>query len=191
MRSVYCLRFGQGSQCVPPSASPILSFPWRPALPPLPFFEMSLPCALCVHLQADKSIRIWNMDTGKCVRKLSGHSSHVVSVAWIPGCHDRLISASWDETIKVWDLAQDTPSHTFVGHSGKVNCVCLSPDGDVVISGGEDKLVKLWRISNNECFLTLQGHRDEVLAVAISPDGTTFASASKDKTIRTYRTMTV
>ena len=44
--------------------------------------------------------------------------------------------ASWDETLKVWDVATGTVVHTFTGHQGKVFCVAVSPDGDCVISGG-------------------------------------------------------
>jgi len=136
---------------------------------------------------ADKLIKIWDMNTGDLIETLHGHTSHVTSVEWLPGSDQQLVSASWDETVKLWSWKEDdTPMHSLVGHTGKVNSAVVSPDGDSIISGGEDRLVKLWRISTHECFATMSGHTDEILCVAISPDGSTIASASKDKTIRTW-----
>ena len=98
------------------------------------------------------------------------------------------MSASWDETIKLWNVEAGNVIYTFTGHVGKVNCLAVSPDGDCVISGGEDKSVKVWKISTLECFKTLPPlHTEEVLSVAFSPDGNYAASGSMDTTIWTYK----
>lgn len=76
-------------------------------------------CALCM-LQADKTVRVWDMKTGECLKTLIGHNSHVTSVAWLPDRDDRLVSGSWDETIKLWDVTNGLPLYTFTGHNAKV-----------------------------------------------------------------------
>jgi WD40 repeat protein len=151
-----CAVSGDGKYLATASVSP-LSNPLHPprkqsaslTLPRLPLFNalLSLDPQPSHHpLQADKSIKVFDMKTGQCLKRLNGHTSHVSSVCWIPDDSSRLISGSWDETIKIWDW-QLEEAVTLVGHNSKVNCVCVSPDGDCIVSGGEDKLVKVWRIS--------------------------------------------
>ncbi|GAX74825.1 hypothetical protein CEUSTIGMA_g2272.t1 [Chlamydomonas eustigma] len=118
-------------------------------------------------------------------------------MCWLPHSKSQLVSCSWDETVKLWDVETRQPLCTFTGHyNAKVNCIAVTPNGDcMIISGGEvgeDKLVKVWRISNLECFETLAGHQEELTAVvAVAPDGSMIATASMDKTIRTYAVLSI
>jgi len=50
----------------------------------------------------DKTIKIWNTNTGQCVSTLTGHSSAVRAVSWSPD-GSMLASGSDDYTIKLWD----------------------------------------------------------------------------------------
>ena len=72
------------------------------------------------------------------------------------------------------------------GHTGGVNGVAISPNGQMIISASEDQTVKLWR-RDGTLVRTLQGHSNVVKGVAISPDGEMIASASKDKTVKLWR----
>ncbi len=76
--------------------------------------------------------------------------------------------------------------HTFGWHSGSVNCVAISPDGQTLVSGSHDKTIKLWNLHNGELKRTLEGHSHSVNCVAISPDGQTLVSGSYDKTIKLW-----
>ncbi|CAN7999526.1 unnamed protein product [Ixodes hexagonus] len=80
--------------------------------------------------------------------QLSGHSAKVVSLAWSPFRDGMLASASYDETVQVWDVGQGKPVANYRGHSGRVFSVCWSPlDPDLLFSGGEDATVNCWKLS--------------------------------------------
>ncbi|MHC5719106.1 MAG: WD40 repeat domain-containing protein, partial [Nostoc sp.] len=64
----------------------------------------------------DKTIKLWDVATGKAVQTLTGHSRGVNSVVFSPDGH-RLASASDDKTIKLWDVATGKALQTLTGHS--------------------------------------------------------------------------
>ncbi|MEH1948686.1 MAG: AAA-like domain-containing protein, partial [Nostoc sp.] len=75
---------------------------------------------------ADKTIKLWNRDTGKEISTLSGHSRGVNSVVFSPD-GKTLASASADKTIKLWNRDTGKEISTLSGHSRGVNSVVFSP----------------------------------------------------------------
>ncbi|MEH2323481.1 MAG: AAA-like domain-containing protein, partial [Nostoc sp.] len=92
---------------------------------------------------ADKTIKLWNRDTGKEISTLSGHSSWVNSVVFSPD-GKTLASASGDNTIKLWNRDTGKEISTLSGHSSWVNSVVFSPDGKTLASASGDNTIKLW-----------------------------------------------
>ncbi|MCA1992857.1 MAG: serine/threonine protein kinase, partial [Coleofasciculus sp. S288] len=134
---------------------------------------------------ADKTIKIWNLDSAAVPYTLSGHLNLIDAVAFSPdGC--TLASGSWDYTIKIWQVETGELLHTLCGHSGWIKSVAISPDGQNLASGSADKTIKIWNLGTGELQKTLSGHSSTVCAIAISPDGQNLASGSADKTIKIW-----
>ncbi|KAI9770961.1 MAG: hypothetical protein M1840_002665 [Geoglossum simile] len=87
---------------------------------------------------------------------------------------------------KDWDACRST----LEGHSGNVNAVAFSPDGQLIASVSNDETVRLWETATGSCRSTLEGHSGNVRAVAFSPDGQLIASTSWDGTVRLWETAT-
>ncbi|WP_392530274.1 protein kinase [Nostoc sp. C117] len=140
----------------------------------------------------DKTIKLWQVGTGKLVRQMgrwfSGHSNMVHSVAFCPisanssyqGESGRttkttdinwgiLASGSWDNTIKLWDINTGKEIRTLIGHTNWVNSVAFSPDGKLLASGSADCTIKLWQVNTGIEIQTFTGHSDSVSSVAYSP----------------------
>jgi WD40 repeat protein len=119
------------------------------------------------------------------VRVLSGHSLPVTGCAISPD-GTRAVSASWDKTLKVWDLRTGKELMTLAGHSGSVNGCAISPDGTGMVSASSDNTLKVWDLRTGKELMTLAGHSAYVYGCAISPDGTRAVSASMEPTLKVW-----
>ncbi len=133
----------------------------------------------------DKTIKLWDLATGREIQTFSGHQSGVVSVSFSPD-GKTLASGSSDKTIKLWNIATGKETQTLSGHKKGVNSVSFSPDGKTLASGSGDNTIKLWNIATGKENQTLSGHKKGVNSVSFSPDGKTLASGSYDNTIKLW-----
>jgi len=134
---------------------------------------------------SDKTLKVWDLETGKCRANLKGHSDAVLGVA-VTADGKTVVSGSQDRTLKVWDLETGQCRATFEGHSGSTLSAAVTPDGRTVISGSNDKTLKVWDLETGGCRATLKGHTDIVRNVAVTPSGKTVVSGSNDKTLKVW-----
>ncbi|KAF3763158.1 hypothetical protein M406DRAFT_84049 [Cryphonectria parasitica EP155] len=133
----------------------------------------------------DRTIKIWNAESGACISTLEGHSDWVRCIAFSPdGQH--IASGSDDGTIKIWNAESGACISTLEGHSAWVRCIAFSPDGQHIASGSDDGTIKIWNAESGACISTLEGHSDWVRCIAFSPDGQHIASGSDDGTIKIW-----
>lgn len=120
-----------------------------------------------------------------CLQTLEGHSHWVTTVAFSPDL-SRLVSSSYDKTIRVWDPADGRCLQTLEGHNDRVTTVAFSPDSRLLASGSFDRTIKVWDPTTGRCLQTLEGHSHLVTAVAFLPDSRRLASGSFDWTIKVW-----
>ena len=133
----------------------------------------------------DRTIKIWDAETGREIRTLKGHSDLVHFAGFSP--NGRLIvSASSDSTIKIWDAETGSEIRTLKGHLGRVFSATFSPNGLTIVSASDDTTIKIWDTETGREIRTLKGHSDRVRSAAFSPNGKSIISASIDKTIKIW-----
>ncbi|EER11495.1 receptor for activated protein kinase C, putative, partial [Perkinsus marinus ATCC 50983] len=136
----------------------------------------------CLSGSWDKTLRLWDVSSGKTVQTFVGHTSDVFSVAFSPD-NRQIVSAGRDKSIKIWN-AMGECRHTIVDdqHTDWVSCVRFSPSAKqpLIVSCGWDKLVKVWSLDNGKLRINLAGHTGVLNNVTISPDGSLCASGGKD-----------
>jgi len=113
------------------------------------------------------------------IHQLMGHTDIVSSASFSPD-GTKVVSGSYDQTVRIWDAVTGECEQTLEGHSDDVNSASFSPDGTKVVSGSDDKTVRIWDAVTGECEQILEGHSKYVRSVSFSLDGTKVVSSSKD-----------
>ena len=139
----------------------------------------------------DKTLIIWNLTRdetsyGYPKRSLHGHS-HIVSDCVISSDGAYALSASWDKTLRLWELSTGVTTRRFVGHTNDVLSVSFSADNRQIVSGSRDRTIKLWN-TLGDCKFTItdKGHTEWVSCVRFSPNpqNPVIVSAGWDKLVK-------
>lgn len=124
-----------------------------------------------VSCSADGSIRLWNtLGEEKYSLGNNAHKGWVNSVRFSPVVTNPLIiSGGEDGSVKVWDLQTMTLSYDFLGHTGPVLSVVISPDGSLCATGGLDGTARLWDLESSS-FLECLEAGSPIQQLAFSPN---------------------
>ncbi|NUQ61373.1 MAG: protein kinase [Pirellulales bacterium] len=120
---------------------------------------------------------------------LLGHEGWVSSVAIAPD-GKTLATASFDHTVRLWDLAARRTLAVLRGHTGSIICVAFGPDGRTLASGSVDRTVRLWDVATRKQRATLAGHSQVVWSLTFHPDRALLATGSHDGSIKLWNAAT-
>ncbi len=138
----------------------------------------------------DRTIKIWDLASGQCIRQLEGHRDRIWSLATNSN-GTILISGGDDRTIKIWDTTTGECLKTLPGHQNRIWSIALSPNGQTIVSGSNDRSVRLWNVHDGQCLRVLQGYDNGTSPIAFvnhPPTQTTpsLLTFSVDQTVRLW-----
>lgn len=141
---------------------------------------------LMVTASDDFTMYLWNpLKATKPITRMTGHQKLVNHVAFSPDGR-YIVSASFDNSIKLWNGRDGKFISTFRGHVASVYQVAWSSDCRLLVSCSKDTTLKVWDVKTRKLSVDLPGHQDEVYTVDWSVDGKRVCSGGKDKMVRIW-----
>ncbi|KAJ9088048.1 ribosome assembly [Entomophthora muscae] len=132
----------------------------------------------------DFTMFMWKpFQSNKPIERMTGHQKLVNHVMFSPD--GRFVaSASFDNSVKIWDGVTGKFIRNLRGHVGSVYQVAWAGDGRMLVSASKDSTCKVWDPRTGKIKVNLPGHLDEVYALDWSPAGDKVASGGKDRTLK-------
>jgi eukaryotic-like serine/threonine-protein kinase len=119
----------------------------------------------------------------------SGHTGEVWDAAISPDGR-RLASASFDNTVKLWNTTTGNLQQTLRGHEARVYSVAFDKEGTRLVSASADRTAIIWDLATGKPLHVLRGHADNVRCAVFSPDGSVVVTGSWDGTLRGWNALT-
>ena len=128
---------------------------------------------------SDRTVKLWDLASGRAVLTLKGHLKGVASLAFSPDGR-WLASGGDDTTVKVWDVASGRIVQTLRGNRYSVTSIAFSPDGRLLAAGSLGQTIVLWRLSTGAAIKSLRYSDISYNSVAFSPQGQWLAFGSRE-----------
>jgi hypothetical protein len=145
----------------------------------------------------DTTVRVWEVESGRCLRVLEGHTAGVNCVA-LSGDGGLALSGADDTTVRVWEVESGRCLTILKGHTSTVISVAMSEKGQHVISGSDGGTIRVWSLEITQEMDTLKGYiiysrfledysiSSSQYQVAMSADGRLALSGSSDRRVKVW-----
>eukprot|EP00252_Welwitschia_mirabilis_P025248 TRINITY_DN7803_c0_g1_i2.p1 TRINITY_DN7803_c0_g1~~TRINITY_DN7803_c0_g1_i2.p1 ORF type:complete len:276 (+),score=43.48 TRINITY_DN7803_c0_g1_i2:42-869(+) len=138
----------------------------------------------------DFTAKIWSMKQDKCLHDLREHTKEIYTIKWSPtgpGTNNPnqalvLASASFDSTIKIWDIEQGSQLFSLTSHSEPVYSVAFSPNGEYLASGSFDRCLHIWSVKDGSLIRTYRGSGG-IFEVCWNKEGDKVAACFSNNTV--------
>uniref|UniRef100_A0A803LYG3 Reverse transcriptase/retrotransposon-derived protein RNase H-like domain-containing protein n=1 Tax=Chenopodium quinoa TaxID=63459 RepID=A0A803LYG3_CHEQI len=161
-----------------------------------------------VSASPDKTVRAWDAETGKQIKKMAEHSSfgaiqtfpdkYQITAVCFSDASDKIYTGGIDNDVKVWDVRKNEVTLTLQGHQDMITGMSLSADGSYLLTNGMDCKLCIWDMRpyapQNRCVKVLEGHQHNfeknLLKCAWSPDGSKVTAGNADRMVYIWDTTT-
>jgi serine/threonine protein kinase len=133
---------------------------------------------------ADRTIRVWDVASGKQRHRYGESAPEPACLAVVPGTGH--ILAGHGIGIRLWEAATGRELLRLAGHTDTVRGVAVSRDGQNALSGGDDRTPRLWDLTTGREAHRLVGHKGRVTGVALSADGRLAVTGDRDSSLRLW-----
>ena len=146
--------------------------------------HLSMDESVAMTASWDRTLRIWRLEDGACLRVLRGHSQGVVCGALLSD--GRAASGGADGTLRIWPRADGAEPSVIEAHKGSVMRLAVDAAGGRILTAGGDGLLRIWGLDDQACRAVLSGHSDWVYCCAFVPGRDRVVSASRDGSVRVW-----
>ena len=136
---------------------------------------------------SEGTVEVWNLSSRKSADLFLGHKQGIRAIRFYK---DTLVTASWDATVRLWNLSTGKQIISLGGQLLAFESLAISPDMQRLAGGGADGSLKIWELRTFQELATLKGHRDSVFGLGFSKDGNTLVSLGNDGNIIVRRAPT-
>ena len=123
----------------------------------------------------DESIRVWDLDTGECLRVLyQGAGVRTVSITSDGG---KVLSGDDKGVLRLWDIRTGRCDAILQDHNGSIQSI-ICTDKFRAYSGGDDGILRIWDLKTAECIGRLHGPDADIQGITVMPDETLMSVSS-------------